>query len=492
MSTCTQKEMCDALLKYYNTSILSNIDESLKESCYVEAEKCTGGTLERIVLKSLIINHKNQKKPIAKYIAGPYSLSLQWSAEFKKLIYIFGEMHNSETDCDYYHEKGKTGQMLIEDYLEQLFNYSDVFIDFYHEYHGYYKTSDYEDPTENMKFKRSYKIWEKIKTCVHKSTRDLPGNNCQKGRMHYIDIRTMNGIKVNNSSAFINLYVKSTFKGNVTGKSVDDLIKSFDEFFDDKQVIKLLEDLNTYTRTNKDFLSFFKDEFNHYEIYMKQVGNSNIKDEIKKFIEDKIDKIDTKIIELIFIFTEKIIKLKNEYNENKATRKIIKDEDKLKMIEELLIENFTELEGCIGILSEQLTEINYLIVDGYLLGRIFKTFDIYTTDPKKQRPTDEPEEPHNIIIYAGIYHSNNYRRFLNNIGFKTIAYAGPGKKWQEFDEEIDETKLNPKPANCIDMKFFQQPFFSNMGNVNWLPNKSNREEDLDLDKETNKNKKMRR
>ena len=53
--------MCDALLKYYNTSILSNIDESLKESCYVEAEKCTGGTLERTVLKSLIINHKNQK-----------------------------------------------------------------------------------------------------------------------------------------------------------------------------------------------------------------------------------------------------------------------------------------------------------------------------------------------------------------------------------------------------------------------------------------------
>ena len=418
-------------------------------------------------------------------------------------------MHNSETDCDYYEEKGKTGQMLIEDYLEQLFNYSDVFIDFYHEYHGYYKTYDYEDPTENMKLKRSYKIWEKIKTCVHKSTRDLPGNNCQKGRMHYIDIRTMNGIKVNNSSAFINLYVKSTFKGNVRGKSVDDLIKSFDEFFDDKQVIKLLKDLNTYTRTNKDFLSFFKDEFNHYEIYMKQVGNSNIKDEIKKFIEDKIDKIDTKIIGLIFIFTEKIIKLQNEYNENKAKRKIkdeskmiedededeskmIEDEDKHELkIEELLIENFTELEGCIGILSEQLTEINYLIVDGYLLGRIFKTFDIYTTDPKKQRPTDEPEEPHNIIIYAGIYHSNNYRRFLDNIGFKTIAYAGPGKKWQEFDEEIDETKLNPKPANCIDMKFFQQPFFSYMGNVNWLPNKRKRG-DQETNTNTNTNNKMRR
>jgi hypothetical protein len=51
------------------------------------------------------------------------------------------------------------------------------------------------------------------------------------------------------------------------------------------------------------------------------------------------------------------------------------------------------------------------------------------------------------------------------IGFKTIEYAGNGKEWQEFEKE----KFNPNPANCIDMKGFQQPFFSKRDDVNWLP-----------------------
>ena len=465
LQTCTLEKMCGALLEYYNTSILSrpDMDKSLKEACYIEAQKCAdgnlarGGTLERTVLKSLIVNHEINGKPVAGYIAGPYSLSLQWSEIYKKLIYIFGEIHESKTDCDHYGKQGIDGQRLIEDYLEQLFTYSDVFIDFYNEYDGYYKTSVYKDPT-HMKNLRLYKIWEKIQKCVEKSTRDLPGNNCQKARMHYIDIRIMNGVKVNNSSAFSNLH--ETFKSKVELEFEDNL----NEFFNDEQVINLLQDLSKIEEYEyTDFFKFFEDEFNHYEIYNKQVGKSNIKDKIKDFIKEKLINIDKSIIDNIFIYITQIIKITDGY-------KTEHDDDIFYEFNGMTEEEYFELKEYLEMLSDSLVDVNYLIVDGYLLGRVFKTFDIDTQDPNKQRPTDEPSEPHNIIIYAGESHSNNYRRFLDKkLGFITIGCVG--KDWRDFPEhrtKEDEEQENPIPANCIDMEDFPQPFFSNMDDVNWL------------------------
>jgi hypothetical protein len=136
----------------------------------------------------------------------------------------------------------------------------------------------------------------------------------------------------------------------------------------------------------------------------------------------------------------------------------------------MIKEKYVELKEYLGMLSEELSYVNSLIVDGYLLGRVFKTFDIDTQDLNKQRPTDEPSEPHNIIIYAGNAHSNNYRRFLEKkLGFITIGCVG--KDWRDFPEHMtkeDEEKEKPIPANCIDMEDFPQPFFSNMDKVNWL------------------------
>jgi hypothetical protein len=462
LQTCKLGNMCNALLEYYNTSILSrsDMDESLKKACYVEAKKCAdknrarSSTLERTVLKELIVNHKNNSKPIADYIAGPYSLSLHWSEVYKKLIYIFGEAHEYETDCDKcndYDEEKK--EMLIEDYLEQLFMYSDAFIDFYHEYDGYYKTFTYEDPSENNKKFRLYKIWEKIKACVDKSTRDLPGNNCQKGRMHYIDIRTMNGIKVNNTSAFSNLYDEFE-KVNCETESEETLSVLFNEFFNDEQIINLLEDLSKVT--NDDFYDFFEHEFNHYEIYNKQVGKSNIKDKIQDFIKENLMDIDKRTIDDIIDSIKEIILITNGY-------KTEQDDYIFYEFNGMTREEYVKLKFFLGILSQGLVDVNYLIVDGYLLGRIFKTFDINTQDPNKQRPTDEPTEPHNIIIYAGNDHANNYRIFLDEkLNFITIGCVG--QDWR------DEEKENPIPGKCIDMEDFPQPFFSNMDDVNWLSN----------------------
>ena len=106
---CKLRNLCNALLTYYNTSILDHpdMDPELKKACFEEAKDCAdknfarqNKTLQRTVLAELILSHQNQqdqsadpatKKPYADFIGGPKSLTLQWSSYYKKLIYIFGK-----------------------------------------------------------------------------------------------------------------------------------------------------------------------------------------------------------------------------------------------------------------------------------------------------------------------------------------------------------------------------------------------------------------
>ena len=87
--------------------------------------------------------------------------------------------------------------------------------------------------------------------------------------------------------------------------------------------------------------------------------------------------------------------------------------------------------------------INLCIVDMYTLARIFKKFNV--------EKSNQPISPHNIIIYAGDFHCINYRKFLESIGSKEIAHAGP--------RNIN-TK-NKGMQNCVDLSGFPMPFFRN-------------------------------
>jgi hypothetical protein len=87
-----------------------------------------------------------------------------------------------------------------------------------------------------------------------------------------------------------------------------------------------------------------------------------------------------------------------------------------------------------------------LLADTYALARIFKNFDM--RDMKKKAytgATDQPSNAHNIIIYAGDFHSETYRKFLNSINFEQIARSGISS----FEN-----------ITCLNMKKIPQPFFS--------------------------------
>ena len=93
------------------------------------------------------------------------------------------------------------------------------------------------------------------------------------------------------------------------------------------------------------------------------------------------------------------------------------------------------------------------------MARVFKKFDIDTEDLDKKRPTDEPEEPHNIIIYGGTAHCKIYRKFLTQLGFEDKGSAG----------ELDYENLIPGHVEkCINMSAIKQPLFSD-----WPPIKPN-------------------
>ena len=471
---CNLEWICDTLLETYNTSILDRTDEIFKEACVIEAKKCVDHNKdktkpesysERKVLSQLIVNHSNEndplvppkeKKPITDYIGGPKILRLLWSKRYKKLIYIFGERHSEKTNCERFFGVG-VNHMLIEDYLQQLFRHTDVFIDFYLE-----TGRTYEDIYGQQRMAVMAKLF---KDCFHNPKNIETVNKCALFRMHYFDIRSEGeGLKPNPMS-YVNPVLnmlKSTLS-SLGEEMIFDTQTNFKTKFMKygKHIMPILQKFSQI-ETDEDYEDFWNKEIEVHEFLVKKVGKSIMKDKIKSFIlkeifNAKIDdvKIDTKkLIETTLKFVNIIEKFKIEtdiYNFDTATE-----------------DDFSKIESYMIAILSGTTMINSCIPDYYLLSRIFKVFDL--TNEKNFRITDEPIEPHNIIIYGGVNHAKRVRRFLKKRGFK----------------DIDSSKLKDLPSNCVDIRSFQQPFFSNREEVEWgnsIDSDYYSDDDYDSDKE---------
>jgi len=484
-SNCKFGWLCDTLIKTYNTSVLDISDPTFKNACIEQAHKCVreeNRTSERTVLSQLIINHSNEnnpdvpkenKKPIADFIGGPATLTMHWSKQYKKLIYIFGEQHSENTDCkNFYSKKDQDKVMLIEDYLEQLFKNTDAFIDFYFETERTYQDS-YGDIRLSVMAKR-------FKDCFYNPNTEENENKCKLSRMHYFDIRRESSDIKPNSMSYVsysmymmyreflklleqklyleqNIYVKQLIKLQ--------LLAGFLEEYDyDTKIKPILEEFS-----NVDFYDEEDDDIKYMEY--DEFWDKQMKEQI--FLIKKVDR--STIHNIIKSFIKKELRNPDKYfrkgfpNSDKISQKI--DLKKLvKTVREFLaildkysagttnkydFESITEDDGKILLnleFSSVLLAINALITtDYYLLGRIFKIFDLNSENKDKRRITDEPNEPHNIIIYAGDAHSEIVRKFLKELEFRDISH------------------VNTKSyvSNCINMHGFPQPFFSNHRKVKW-------------------------
>lgn len=315
--------------------------------------------------------------------------------------------------------------------MEELIKNTDVFLDIYLElpvYQGCGYKYPHSECIPHVK-QRIMKIGKHLHECVDTETRNA-NRQCDLSRIHYFDVRkSETKEKLNIVSTFVSkVNTIFAYMGDYYGKKdIDNLLNITNEFIETLKIFCL--EPETPEETEK-FNTFWTGQISSNLVSIKEFDKSFGVPGLVDFFKKELLLIAYKNNKKIKEYSTYII----EYYNSKDRKSIDKEEQ--------FLDYYNALKSV-------LTENNYMVADVYTISRIFKKFNLDPDDPTKKRPTDEPIEPRNIIIYAGDFHSNNYRKFLNEVlGFKEIARVGKSK--------VDIG--NPKA--CLDMTGFPQPFFS--------------------------------
>ena len=431
------EKLCKELTSTYDTNILDNEDKTVQDEFLNVSRKNRKNKGGKKVLMQLICNHYDENvqklKPNAEFIGGPKTLSIHWHPGFKKMIYIFGEWHANITDCDKFEKDSKpssgggelsSNTILIENYLYDLMQKTDVFLDIYIEIVSY-KNGEYEG--RQYVPGRTDELFKKFRTCLQYNTRsDI---SCQLARVHYFDIRG-NDVKETNieENKIGILWFKEKLAYIILNKEgVKDAI------FDLKLMLKTYPKILTLLKelVNDDIkkvCEFMKKQLEE-NIYIKKELSKINNPQIKPFILNFYGKLIYKeVLRIIPIIKKDILNILN-YE---------------KKLDDVLLKSIETIEIFLG------TTTTYF-ADVYLIARVFKDFDM---EKKKDKSYfDQPNRAHNIIIYCGNTQAINNTDFLSSMGFHDIEHTG------DLREDI-LNKIPKTPKNCLDMRKIKQPFFS--------------------------------
>lgn len=466
MHSVTQAKMCEILIETYNTSIIDYFRPELLDAVSKQAAlQCAGENVmlddgeikrKRNVLARLINNKLTLPKPYQQidFIGGPFNITYHWSNKYKKGIYIWGEWHDEKTECPQ-----NTGLKInIEDFLQHFFFTNPiVFSDFYLEMEAYVVPDGYDYRGYGLSKYRIDILRNRFGPCIGPERDD--STYCHNSRMHFFDIRQGKVKSGMNSASLFQSEITSfvfNIKEELKGREPEEKCLNID----------LLNKITEFIQRWKSFLYFFArfdnlefdTRLNHKKFWYDQLLTFNI---VKK--EISVMHADVRPFLNIFIKKELDDQLRYDYtnigknagNVLNIYKRIQKFKDEGFVKDELFIKHFGLkykninflINSIDSLFSNEIMIFNALISDAYLLARIFKTFQIY--DPDKKRATDEPEEPHNIIIYAGNAHSQRYRKFLKCLGFRLLEESGGL-----------EAPLPGQGEHCVDMRPITQPLFS--------------------------------
>ena len=434
----TLDTLCEKLIKTYNTTIIDQMPPVLQQALYSNAFACSRDSYkqhekDRTVLAELIHNHftkKAERQELSpSYIGGPRTLTCHWSETYQKLIYIFGETHKEYTDCSKFPKNQGFGRneeqsgMPIETYLKNLTEINDIFLDILVEIPAYKpKNLYYSIPLSETTLANSrlFKIGTEFSECMDGYDRNP--QKCSRSRIHYIDIRNIERESGSGLDA-VSIFLINCF--NIIGRD-NDLNQQKNDLLNlaNSELGKYLMNGFSLPKDNQKYLLFW---------------NSMLSENY--YVDKELERTDKEMAEKISIFLKKELEEKlHKMYEDETDTACVQINQKAERIK-YYIDNYTTTDPQTIIqtfdeLSILLIHTSAHLVDFYTLSRIFKRFNLQTTNPQKRRSTDEPETASNIIIYAGDAHCNTYRRFFKEIGFSLIADIGKAKS---------------TPRNCIDM-----------------------------------------
>lgn len=422
------KHACDKLVETYDCNVFDNMGPMLRNSFYRKIEdenNCIKVEYNpdkpiRNVLVKLIKNHFNKENiPTPRFIGGPKSLTVHYSKEYDKTVYIFGEFHNTEINCtDVGASTLDDDQMSIEDFLSDLLKKTNVFLNIFLEFKRFESTSY---PDETLKNYRLHAIFEKLKICIQTSTRH--DENCVLGRVNWIDTRK--GID-NSFGMFTQFYFL-----------IENNNKNEDEY---SRKLNLLTIINNY-KTIFEILNSFVNETAYN--YLADIFKTN------KYIIKEYKTSDIKTRDKIYNFF--LSKLKQTVNESFTVIKNNINFLLYKLSSETYLSNimYSEIYESAVNIGNFFLYYESLSMDCYTILRCFKDYDITNSEKPAFFQAiigDQPKKANNIIIYSGEYHSIAYRKILKFLKFKMIEKAGvPG--------DIKETCIN---TDSITMPFFQK------------------------------------
>ena len=350
-------------------------------------------------LQNLIHNYFWGTKFNSEYIDGPYTLSLQYSKKYNKTIYIFGETHGFQRQCKEVYPNSSS--VTIVEYLNELFNNTDVFIDFYLET---VPSSGYKLKTKHMfSFSEgSASILNRIRWEYEKCLDPKQWNDCQLNtiRAHFVDLREDTKIKPKPQ----NIMEKMTVDIGVleSKKLTKTIIKRFFKKY--KTLIKKIRSLKSRTEITDFYIKFLKS----IPMLTKEIKRSDLD-------EDTVYKL-----------AKKVYYKRYSKDTLKEINYSIPDDD-----------SFKEWDYALWYIDRVVQKMQVGLVDVYTLVRTFKTF--------RKTKRHQPQEISNIIYYFGNAHATNLRLYLKLLGFNRLntIKSGSGKKTQR----------------CLKMRDFPQPFF---------------------------------
>lgn len=382
------ENICKYLLKTFNTNILKKLPFIYKKA-FLEISTVGYDSNDKLHnnLIFLIRNFFTYRSLYGYNIVllGPNTFTFLYSKSNNKRFCLFGEYHNKNPICNKY-----LNTVSIIDYLYDTFKNSYVFIDFYIE------TPKRLDDIVSITLKKT-----------HRHLLQLERQKLKTFRMHSIDIRKdiLYENEIQNKKKYSN-----NINRNVTIFDImwfRKFVRSTNILFDQKRYNMIIQ--------------FFK--------------------------QDEISKITTNLERNLKMY----FKLEKELYKSYEAEKIINFCVKQWALELARINRYELMEWpYTNIPSDQiqnfktqhdtnssiLTPITSIFMDAYTLARIFKKFNI-----KEDDRLNYPDEPTNIVIYAGNFHIYNYIKFLV----------------KELDFEIDYTTM--KRGNYDSTYFSQNVYF---------------------------------